>query len=69
MERLHRLRAVILSTAIMLFLSCTLVGCSTVEVSRTDNRQLLLDVPQELLEPVSPLLIIKQTASDNQNKQ
>ena len=60
MERLYHFQTAILLTLLLMFLSCSLTGCTVVDVDRTDNRQLILDVPQELLEPVQPLLVIEK---------
>ena len=64
MERLYHFQTVILLTVMLMFLSCSLTGCTVVDVSQTDNRQVLLDVPPELLEPISPLLVIEKPVEE-----
>ena len=64
MERLFHFQTAILLTVMLMFLSCSLTGCTVVDVDRTDNRQILLDVPPELLEPISPLLVIENPVEE-----
>ena len=68
MERLYRFQTVILLTVMLMFLSCNLTGCTTVDVDQTNNRQVLLEVPVELLEPVKPLMVIESSSQIEQKE-
>ena len=63
MERLYHFNTLILLTIILVFLSCSLTGCTSYNFERSDNTQLLLHVPEQLLEPVQPLVVISNPPS------
>ena len=62
--RLQMLMMLIVSTILL----CMLTGCASPQFDRTDNRQVMLEVPIELLEPVSPLLVIDRPINQSDNK-
>ena len=64
MERLYHFQTLLLLIVMMLFLSCSITGCTTYKIDQTDNRQVMLEVPAELLQPIQPLILLEQPAKD-----
>ena len=67
MKIIRRFQSAILLIIAVAFLSCLVTGCSTVQ--HTSERQLKLEVPAELLQPVQPLITIEKKVEPEQTKQ
>ena len=60
MKILQRILSTTLLIIAVAFLLCSVTGCSSVKYEHTNETQVMLTVPEELLEPLQPLITIDQ---------